>query len=86
MAVVFVSLLFAVLLATGILTLLSLPGNWLMVAATATYVYFVPAESSAAIGWRVVMALIVLAALGSTVELLAVAMGVAKAGGSRRAP
>ena len=55
-----------------------------MVAATATYVYFMSTESSAAIGWNVVVVLFVLAALGETVELLAAAVGMAKAGGSRR--
>jgi uncharacterized protein YqgC (DUF456 family) len=84
MAVVFAMLLVAVLLASWMLTLLGMPGNWLMVAATATYVYFVPTESSAAIGWKVVVALLVLAVLGEVVELVTGAVGVAKAGGSRR--
>jgi uncharacterized protein YqgC (DUF456 family) len=79
-----VLLLIAVLLASWVLTLLGMPGNWLMVAATATYAYLTPAESAASIGWKVVAVLFVLAALGEIIELLAGAMGAAKAGGSKR--
>ena len=61
------------------MTLLGLPGNWLMVAVAAVYAYFVPGD----FGWRTIVALLVLAILGEIVELMAGAMGVAKAGGSR---
>jgi uncharacterized protein len=84
MAITFALLLILVLLACGFLTLLGLPGNWLMIAATAVYACLVPAHSPAAIGWKTVMALIVLAALGEVVELLAGAVGTARVGGSRR--
>ena len=40
MAVVFALILILVLLASWFLTLLGLPGNWLMVVATAIYAYF----------------------------------------------
>ena len=78
-------LLMAVLLAGWVLTLLGMPGNWLMVAATAAYAFFGPADSRAAIGWQVVASLAVLAALGELLELLAGAAGTARAGGGRRA-
>jgi uncharacterized protein len=84
MAVVLALILIFVLLACWLLTLLALPGNWLMAAATAVYAYLVPAQSSAALGWKTVAALLALAALGEIVELAAGALGVAKAGGSRR--
>ena len=84
MTLLFALLLIIVLLASWVLTLLSLPGNWLMVTATAVYAYLVPAGSRAAIGWKVVVAILVLAALGEVVELLAGAAGAARAGGSRR--
>jgi uncharacterized protein len=84
MTQLFALLLITVLLASWVLTLLSMPGNWLMVLATATYAYFVPADSPAAISWKVVVALLILAALGEIVELVAAAVGTAKAGGSRR--
>ena len=84
MSVFFALLLILVLLACWPLTLLGMPGNWLMAAATAVYACLVPAKSSAALGWKTVVALLALAALGEIVELLAGALGVAKAGGSRR--
>ena len=84
MDIFFALLLILVLLACWPLTLLGMPGNWLMAAATAVYACLVPAQSSAALGWKTVVTLLVLAALGEIVELLAGALGVAKAGGSRR--
>ena len=54
-----------------IVTLLGMPGNWLMVVATAAYVALAPANSSAAIGWKVVVALLILAILGEIAEFLA---------------
>jgi uncharacterized protein len=73
-------LLIVVLLACWMLTLVGMPGNWLMVVATAIYACCMPA----ALGWKVVVLLSMLAALGEIIELLAGAMGAAKAGGSRR--
>jgi uncharacterized protein YqgC (DUF456 family) len=55
-----------------------------MVAATAVYAWLVPAQSRVALGWKPVVIVLVLAALGELVEILAAAMGVAKAGGSKR--
>ncbi len=84
MVVVAVILLILVLLAGWILTVLAMPGNWLMVAATATYAYFVTEPSVVAIGWAVVAGMALLAALGELVEFVAGALGVAKTGGSKR--
>ena len=84
MAIIFALLLILILVTCWLLTLLGMPGNWLMVAAAAVYACLVPAQSPVALGWKTVAALLVLAALGEIVELLAGAMGVAKAGGSRR--
>lgn len=84
MAIFFALLLILVLLGCWLLTLLGLPGNWLMVAVTAVYAYFVPAQSPIAFGWKTVVAILALAALGEMVELLASAFGVIKSGGSRR--
>ena len=79
------ALLFLLLLATGwILTLLAMPGNWLMVTAAAVYVLLVPKGSPAAIGWGVVAVLLALALAGEIVELVAAALGAATIGGSRR--
>ena len=84
MTIFFALLLILVLLACLSLTLLGLPGNWLMVVATSVYAHFVPAHSPAAIGWRTVVTILVLAASGEIVEVVASAMGVSKQGGSRR--
>jgi uncharacterized protein YqgC (DUF456 family) len=66
------------------MTLLGLPGNWLMVAATAAYAYLTPIGSTAALGWRTVVTALTLAILGEIVELIAGALGVSKTGGGRR--
>ena len=84
MTVLFALLLLIVLLACWPLSLLSLPGNWMMVAAAAVYAYFMPADSRAAIGWMTITAMLVLAGLGEVIELLAGAVGTAQAGGTRR--
>jgi hypothetical protein len=84
MAIVFALLLILLLLACWFLTLLGMPGNWLMVAATAAYAYLVPARSPAALGWKTLVALLMLAALGEIVELLTGAVGAGRAGGSKR--
>jgi uncharacterized protein YqgC (DUF456 family) len=84
LALFFALLLIVILLTSWGLTLLGLPGNWLMVVVTAVYAYSVPAQSRASLGWKVVVTLLVLAVLGEIVELLAAAAGTARAGGSRR--
>jgi uncharacterized protein len=84
MTFLFALLLVVVLLASWFLTFLNLPGNWLMVMLTAIYAYFMPPDSRAAIGWKVVVAILIMAALGEVVELVASAAGTVKAGGTRR--
>jgi uncharacterized protein len=84
MTLIFALLLVIVLLASWLLTLLSLPGNWLMVMATALYAFFMPPDSRAAIGWPVVIAILIMAVLGEIIELVSGAAGTAKAGGTRR--
>ena len=77
-------LLLAVLLAAWLLTVAGMPGNWLMVAATALYAWLVPTDASTSIGWGVVLASAILAGLGELLEMAAGALGVAKVGGSKR--
>ena len=84
MSVVFAVILIFVLLGCWILTMFGLPGNWLMAAVTAVYAYLTPANSPAAVGWRTVVTVLVLAVLGEILELAAGALGVAKSGGGRR--
>ena len=64
-----------------VLTLLTLPGNWLMVAATGAlaWCYW---EAGMFSPWTLA-AIIALAAGGEVLEFLASAMGVSKAGGTR---
>ena len=69
MSILFALLLVITLLVGWFLTLLGLPGNWLMVVATAIYAYPIPVQSPAALGWRTVVAILVLATLGEIVEL-----------------
>jgi uncharacterized protein len=83
--IIFALLLIVVLLACLAVTMLGLPGNWLIVATTAIYACLTPTSSAAAIGWQPIAILLVLAVLGEIIELLAAARGTTKAGGSRRA-
>lgn len=84
MTLLCVLLLLAVLLAGWASTLLGMPGNWLIAAATAAYAYFVPADSRASIGWQAVVIVLILAGLGEMIELLASAAGAARVGGTKR--
>lgn len=84
MSIFYATLLLAVLLLLWLLTVVGMPGNWLMVAAAALYAWLVPHDAAASFGWGFVLALAVLAGLGELLEALAGALGVAKAGGSRR--
>jgi uncharacterized protein YqgC (DUF456 family) len=67
-----------------VLTLFSLPGNWVMVATAAIYAALMPSELRVAIGWPVVFTLLGLAVLGEIVEFAAGAMGAVRGGGSKR--
>ena len=84
-AVVAVVVLIAALFCGWVLTLVGLPGNWLMVAAVAIYAAVIPAHLAVAIGWGVVATVAALAALGEIGESVAGAAGTLSAGGSRRA-
>ncbi len=84
MEYVWSALLLIILAASWSLNLLGLPGNWLMIAAAAGYVLLVPAGSPVAMGWMTVVVLLVLASIGELLEFLAGALGVTRAGGSRR--
>ncbi|HEY1785166.1 MAG TPA: DUF456 family protein [Pirellulales bacterium] len=78
------ALVFCLVLAVGwVMTVLALPGNWLIVAAAAGYAWLAPADGRLGLGWPTVVALAVLAVVGELLELLAAARGVRQAGGSR---
>ena len=84
MSIVYAILLLLVLLTCWLLTVVGMPGNWLMVAATSLYAWLVPHDEAASFGWGVVLAVALLAGFGELLEAVAGALGVAKAGGSRR--
>lgn len=84
MAFLWAALLTVAVAAGWLMTLVGMPGNWLIVACTACYAALGPAETRLAIGWPVVGILAGLALLGELIEIVAGALGVAKAGGSRR--
>ncbi len=71
-------------------TLLTLPGNWVILAATAVFAFFYPADSFPAddghgLTWALVAVIAGLAVLGEVIEFAAGAAGAAKQGASRRA-
>jgi uncharacterized protein YqgC (DUF456 family) len=68
-------------LATNLLTL---PGNWFIVALTVLFAVFIHLPSGTGIGLGAVAVVVVLALLGELTELAAGAAGAAKTGGSRR--
>jgi len=84
MTIFWAMLLVLLLLAGWMMTLVGMPGNWLMVVAASVYALLVPADSPLAIGWIVVFILLGLALLGELLEFLAGALGAVHGGGSRR--
>jgi hypothetical protein len=77
------AILILVLLAGWLMTVLSLPGNWVMVAATAVYAYFAP-EGRFDVSWTAVGVLFGLAVLAELLEFAAGAVGATRVGGSKR--
>lgn len=67
------------------LTLVGLPGNWLMVLAAACYAWLGPASGVMQISWFAVGVLAALATVGELAEFVASMWGARRAGGSRRA-
>ena len=83
--VVAIVLLALALLAGWLLTLLGMPGNWLIVLAAAAYSALGPAEGRLALAFSTVVALLALAVVGEVLEFALGAVTAARAGGSRRA-
>lgn len=79
------ALLVVVCVAAWLLTLLTLPGNWIVVGLAAGFAWLFPAELGRGIEWRTVIIAAVLAGVGELVEFGAGAAGAAKQGASRRA-
>ncbi|HXE55071.1 MAG TPA: DUF456 domain-containing protein [Tepidisphaeraceae bacterium] len=73
--------LFVVLLLGLAITIMTLPGLWLMLAAAAIYAWL---TGGAYIGWWTLAALLVLAVTGEVVELASSGAGAKRAGAGRR--
>jgi hypothetical protein len=67
-----------------LLTLFTLPGNWIVVATAALFAFLLPEEAGRGITWVTVGMLVGLAIVGEIVEFGAGAAGAAKQGASRR--
>lgn len=80
-----VILLLASLALGWCLTLIGLPGNWLIVVLAMIAALLLPPESRLDLTWTTIIVLVILASFGEVLEFAAGALGVAKAGGSRRA-
>lgn len=78
------TILIVLLTAGWCLTIINLPGNWLIVAAAALYALVVPDDSRFDISWTTVAILLGLAIIGEIVETAAGAVGASRQGGSRR--
>jgi uncharacterized protein len=66
-------------------TLLTMPGNWIVVGLAAGFAWLFPAAEGRGITWTTVFVLIGIAVVGEIIEFTASAAGAAKQGASRRA-
>ena len=80
-----VVLLLATLVAGWMLTLMGLPGTWLMVAGAGLYYWVAPTCGPTELSASSAIAMLLLATFGEIAEFAAGAWGARRAGGSRRA-
>lgn len=78
-------LLVALSAVAWLLTLVTLPGNWLIAGGAALFAWLLPDQDGRGVTWATVGVLLALALLGELVEFGAGAAGAAKQGASRRA-
>jgi len=81
MPVVYYIILFFVMLAGLVITIMTLPGLWLILAGAAIYAWLTHWHY---IGWKTLVVLLVIAGLGEIVELGFSASGAKQSGGTRR--
>jgi uncharacterized protein len=67
-----------------LLTLVALPGNWIVAGLAALFAWLIPPGTDRGIYWETVAVLFGLALLGEIVEFAASAAGAAKQGASKR--
>jgi uncharacterized protein len=65
-------------------TLVTLPGNWIIVGLAALFAWLLPIADGRGIAWKTVAVLAGLAVVGEIVEFVASAAGAAKQGASKR--
>ncbi len=70
--------------AAWLTTLVTLPGNWIIVGLAALFAWLQPANSGRGISWTAVAVLLGMAVLGEIIEFAASAAGAAKQGASKR--
>jgi uncharacterized protein len=80
-----IALLLLVLGVGWVMTLLALPGNWLIAGTAAAYAWLGPQTGATQIHWSTIWTLIILALIGEIAEFLAGVVGAKRAGGSSRA-
>jgi uncharacterized protein len=83
MPIVYYLLLLLILLVGLVLTVVTLPGTWLMVLALA--VYAIVTRSAGYVGWKSVMTLFALAGVAEMFDIFGSGAGAKRAGASRRA-
>ena len=84
MEIAWAILLLIAMFSCWLLTIIGLPGNWLMIAAAAWYVFFGPETQPMMMHWGWLIAMTVIASVGELLEFLAGSLGVTKMGGSKR--
>src|SRR5262245_22202170 len=77
-------LLLVLCVAAWLTTLLTIPGNWIVVGLAAGFAWLFPVAAGRGITWNSVFVLIGLAVVGEIIEFVAGAAGAAKQGASRR--
>jgi uncharacterized protein YqgC (DUF456 family) len=81
MPVVYYIILFFLMLVGLVITIMTLPGLWLILAGAAIYAWLTHWQY---IGWKTLVVLLVIAGLGEIVELAFSAKGARQSGGTRR--
>lgn len=79
-----ISLLLATIAIGWALTLVAMPGTWLMVGGATLYAWLGPQAGVIQLHWQSVIAMLVVATVGEVAESLAGVVGAHRAGGSRR--
>ena len=83
MVYVWIVLFIIVILAFLMTNLFGLPGNWFIILTVVLWIWLGPKQAPHDLGWYIVLALVVLAAVGELLEFGASVAGTSKMGGSK---